>query len=879
MGRRIRDSLVVLAMMITVSAGGVAQVPDSAPRVQVLLRRDIAAAIPQLQRTISLQLEGASLDEALRTVAHRAELPITYNDAILPRDRKVWLTATEIRTDEALEEILRDSGLQLLPLASGQVVVVKARVQGGTVSGRVTDAKTAKPIPNVAVFLDGTHWRSTTGEDGAYRLVDVAAGNYTLTASRIGYTKQNQSVTVGAGQEISMDFVLQAAATELEQVVVSGTVTPTERKAVPTPISVITADQIEQRGYQRVDQIFRGDVPGAIAWDQGPYNYGSQIYLRGASGFNGGSVKTYVDGVEMADPFYIATIDPASIKRIEVLRGSEGSTLYGSQALSGVIQIFTKRGTPNTPQPQVEAKASAGDAESRWDNTVQQDHSLAVTGGGSDFSYRLGGGFLHNGDWVAHAHSTNVNLSGSVRGTQGPVTMELSGLFASRSLGYPQNPDFYHFDPSLSPSYDRTDLFKQQMYGLTVDYDATPAWRHTLVLGYGRTGVEHYLNRPLYSTPSDTFLTVVEGDLTRASLAYHTTYEGSLGPVFHGSLTAGADHWTYNRSAFGAFRVTTTNNASFFPAGASRSEYKNSGYFAQGQIAFRDALFVTAGLRAEDNQNFGQDFGLAWAPRVGVAYVRTMGDLTTKARVAYGKAIRPPDPGLAEANVSSSFIQEANPNLAPEQQVGSDGGLDLYFGRRGSLEATYYHQSAIDLIDGVVLSAGPPVTYQNQNVGRIKNTGWEFQGRLNAGPLSLTGTYSIMNSIVETLSPTYTGDLRPGDQMLDIPKHTAGARLSYSGRGTSGTVGVTHIGEWTEIDYVALYGYFYGGQQYRGSGRAYWMTYPAFTKFNLSVSQTLTDRIGVFLRSDNVTNKNVPENNNAYFGTGRVTMIGVQVKS
>ncbi len=210
--------------------------------------------------------------------------------------------------------------------------------------------------------------------------------------------------------------------------------------------------------------------------------------------------------------------------------------------------------------------------------------------------------------------------------------------------------------------------------------------------------------------------------------------------------------------------------------------------------------------------------------------------------------------------------------------MGSDGGLELYFGRRGSVEATYYHQTAIDLIDGVVLSASPQ-RYQNQNVGRIKNRGWEFQGRMNAGRLSLTGTYSIMNSIVEKVSPTYTGSLQPGDQMLDIPKHTAGAKLSYSVRGTTATVGVTWIGEWTEYDYLALYGYYYGGQAYRGSGRAYWMTYPAFTKFNLSVSQTLTDRVGVFLRSDNLTNRNVSEQNNANFSMGRVTMIGVRVKS
>src|SRR3989442_9605802 len=58
------------------------------------------------------------------------------------------------------------------------------------------------------------------------------SGTYTLTANRIGYAKQSQSVTVAAGQEVTTDLVLQAAATELEQVIVTGTVVPTDRKSV-----------------------------------------------------------------------------------------------------------------------------------------------------------------------------------------------------------------------------------------------------------------------------------------------------------------------------------------------------------------------------------------------------------------------------------------------------------------------------------------------------------------------------------------------------------------------------------------------------------------------------------------------------------------------
>ncbi len=862
-----------------------ARVAESAASTTLLAApRQHEAMTVRLRRPVSLKLENATLATALEEIDQQAELGLVYSSRVVPLERRVTVELRDVAAEDALREVLRGTDVDVAVTLAGQIVLVKRvppdpdAAQGGTVTGRVTDAKTGKAIPNVSVFLAGTRWRATTGEDGAYRLTDVAAGTYTLAVSRIGYSKQSQSVTLGAGQDVTVDVALQGAATQLEQVVVTGTVVPTERKAIPTPISVITADQIEEKGYQRVDQVFRGDIPGAMAWDQGPYNYYTQINIRGASSLTGSIVKTYIDGVEVADPYFLETIDPASIERIEVLRGPQGSTLYGSGALGGVMQIFTKHGTLGTPEPEVEAKVSAGLVQSRWDNTVQQDHALAVSGGGPDFSYRFGGGWLHWGDFVAHAHSTNANLSGNVRGTQGPVTIELSGRYYSKSFGYPISPDFYQFGGYYSPAYDPTDLIKQQTFGLTVDYTATSRWRHTLVFGYDRNGFDAYQNSPLYRTSADTFVTVNTYDETRGSVAYHTSYEGTLGRAVRASLTAGADHWTFHYGQFYAGQVTQTNNLSSVPGSGSRSQYDNSGYFAQGQLGIREALFVTAGLRAENNQNFGKDFGLLWAPRVGLAYVRAIGGLTAKARVAYGKAIRPPNPGYAQTVVGANSTQLGNPNLGPEQQVGPDAGLELYFGQHGSLEATYYHQTANDLIDGVVLNSSP-YTYQFQNIGRVRNTGWEFQGQLNARRLSLSGTYSITNSTVEQLSPTYGGDLRPGDQPLGTPKHAAGAAVSYSLPRTAVTLGMTYIGPWTSYDFLALFGFFYGGQPYRGSFRAYWMTYPSITKFHLSVSRTLTDRYSVFLRSDNLTNNHVSEVANSTITTGRTTMIGVRVKS
>jgi len=399
-----------------------------------------------------------------------------------------------------------------------------------------------------------------------------------------------------------------------------------------------------------------------------------------------------------------------------------------------------------------------------------------------------------------------------------------------------------------------------------------------VTLGFDRSAYDYYLTQPRFTTPADSFVYAFSAEETKTSVAYNTAVEVSLGPSIQSSLVAGVDHWNYHQGGFYSGNTSSTSGTFTAPTFGYRNEYTNTGYFVQEQVGFRNALFVTAGVRAEDNQNFGKDFGLAWAPRVGASYVRALGDVVVKARLSYGKAIRPPAPGYARTIITSSYEQLGNINLGPEEQFGSDGGLEFYFGRRGSLEATYYHQTAVDLIDQVFLGNSPVYTFQYQNVGKIKNTGWEFQGHLNAGRFSLNATYSYTNSVVQTLSPTYGGDLLPGDHLRHIPKHTGGVTLGYRLGRTALDLGMTYVGPWTEYDYGALFGYFYGGQPFRGSLRDYWITYPSFAKFNFAVSQTVTDRFSVFLRSDNLFNNDVSEPVNLYPNLGRVTMIGLQMR-
>src|SRR3989442_9068501 len=138
-------------------------------------------SVPALWRRISVDLNDVTLEQALNAVSRQAGLKLMYSKAVVPLDSRVHLQASNITVAGALIELLLDAGVDVMLARDGQLVLVKS-VQGGTVAGRVTEAKTGQPIAGASVALAGTRWRATTGNDGRYRLEDVTTGTYTLTA-------------------------------------------------------------------------------------------------------------------------------------------------------------------------------------------------------------------------------------------------------------------------------------------------------------------------------------------------------------------------------------------------------------------------------------------------------------------------------------------------------------------------------------------------------------------------------------------------------------------------------------------------------------------------------------------------------------------------
>ncbi len=840
-----------------------------------------------------LELQDVPLDAALTVIAGKAGVRLGYTREILPEGRRVTLRAAETTLEEAFTRVLDGTGLVVVPVGSRQLALVRrpggepvgrgeeSLVQLGVVTGRVTDAGTGAPLSGATVRLAAGRPGTLTRSDGRFRLEGVPAGTHALVASMIGYSPARREVAVQTGEAVESDFALAVSAVPLDQVIVTGTVTPTEVRAIPTPITIITADEIRERNVQRVDELFRGLVPGMISPGVGTSPQ-SEIRIRGSTTLTGTvGVKTYIDGFEVSSPTHIVHLDPTTIERIEIIRGPQASTIYGAGAIDGVIQIFTRRGRIGGGGPHLSGQAAVGLMERPYATGIasRQNYSIQAEGGTEWLTYSVGSSLRSTGDWQEDYGHRNLNLNGGARVTQGRLTLELTARQGNSEINSEWNPILKETGYTVfSRSPNETNYLDQETFGGTVGYRLTPGWSHTLTLGHDGTRLRRFGNAPRRTTPADTMIRIYAFTSATRSFSYSTSLELPTFGWIAAAVTGGADH---NSTDSWVTTVTATSRTAGTidgPHSLLRLPNENSGLFAQARVSAGDDLHLTAGVRADRNSNVGRDFGTAITPRIGMSYARQEGAVGAKLRLSYGEAIRPPSALHQQEMRAAGFHLLPNPELAPERQKGWDSGVDLYAGNWLTFGATYYDQTARDLIQSVVVQATtPPVQSQNQNVGSVRNSGWELEGRLRPLPGAVVaGTYSLLRSRVEQLSPTYSGELRVHDQLWAVPDHTATLSVSFALPIGTPLIEVTRFGPWRALDYVSFYGFLYGGHPYRGSTRAYYVEYPAFTKVNAMISRSFTPHLGGFLRIDNVTADRSFEWINVVPAEGRTVTLGLR---
>jgi len=263
-----------------------------------------------------------------------------------------------------------------------------AAAQDGAIVGQVTDATSQRPVSSAQVVLVGTSLGTLSRDNGRFVILNVPPGDYTVRVSRIGYAAMEAQITVVADRSTEQDFAMAVQALGLDELVVTGTAGAARRREIGNAITQLDVDRDVVGPPVNVDALLQARVPGmSITQSSASSGGGAMIRLRGnVSMTQSNQPLVYIDGVRVRSEGFgknvppvgysgrsnndisspLNSVNPQDIERVEVIKGAAATTLYGTEASAGVIQIFTRRG-------------SVGEAN--WTGQVEQGFARNLTFG------------------------------------------------------------------------------------------------------------------------------------------------------------------------------------------------------------------------------------------------------------------------------------------------------------------------------------------------------------------------------------------------------------------------------------------------------------------------------------------------------------------
>lgn len=686
----------------------------------------------------------------------------------------------------------------------------------------------------------------------------------------------------------------------LDRVVVTGSATSAPARELSVGLDVISGEKLRRENINTVSDALDAYVPGMWSWAQSPSNMlNAYASIRGASSFGLSYPKIYIDGIEVANPLLLSRFNATSIDRIEVIRGPQGSALYGTDAISGVINIVTRHEGTSDHGMHAELRSTAGMSQSAYAHDVlAQDHTLTLASGSSTRSADLHVEAGSMGAFVPDGYSRQLLANGAARivGTSGTLSssarlyVEQAGAGNSLlTMSHPVTPV-----DSSAPTQTTTrspQSVTEYTLGTTATLFGNERWTHTFVAGidgYRLSNVQ--TNYTPVPSALDSALRAAQGGADRATIRASSEMHVNAGGPTRATLTFSAEHAALRLSALETSRMLSAERGGYHTSYVEQNAttWQNStGLTAQVNVAVDDLFFATGGVRVERDSRLAADERIAALPMLGVSSVGDYGPFTIKLRAAYGEGIRPPTTATRWQLWQPGVIGPQTP-LGPEKQSGTELGMDLSLRRALSLQLTRFDQRASGLIQQVAIAtdSGPQgrhMLYAAENVGEIANSGWELEATGAWSRLSATGALTFVDSRVQRVAPGYTGDLVAGDRMLQVPARTASLNLSWTAPDWHAALTGSRALDWINYDELAL------AQAWSSETRPmrdlvgprlreYWQRYDGGLRLRATASRDLRPDLSFEISADNLLNYQRGEPDDVTIVPGRTIMTGVRIR-
>ncbi|MGB8904062.1 MAG: TonB-dependent receptor [Candidatus Sulfotelmatobacter sp.] len=665
-------------------------------------------------------------------------------------------------------------------LAAASAADLKLKVvdpQSATVSGA-----------QISLFSKGTDTPLKivfSSAEGMATFPGVSSGNYQIQVLAPGFAPQTEDIATHS-DVITIHLHLAPAS---ETVVVTATRTPALAEETGSNISTLESGQLETMQPTAADDAVRF-LPGAVVNTAGQRGGLSSLFVRGGeSNYN----KVMVDGVTINEPggtFDFGTLPLTEANRMEFLRGTQ-STLYGSDAMTSVVQVFTRTGSTRTPE--LRFGADGGNF-----STANGNASFAGTRGHFDYNV-FGDQFNTNGSGINDAYSDSLQGANLGAALNDEVSFRLHMRHSNSHSGVPGEWSFNGYDPlvnvngvtqPLQPDPSEWSQLNSLLGSAELTVAAPSGWQHRF------TGFD-YLYR--YTDLN------VNGDPARVSPLYgqfdfpshQYDHINRVGFEYQGDYS----ERTWAHTTFG-YRIENENGVVGdldYPPSSSGQRLNQDAYLQQ-QLTW-GRLSAVAGGRFVHSSVFGN----TGVPRIALTLLARRGGETfsgTRLRFSYATGYK--EPRLEETFAGPPY-SIPNPGLKPERVRAFEAGIqqDFLHGKY-VFNATYFNNLFHDQINYVTVNQTTFVgEYFNVNQAFAQGAEVELQARLRS-KLLLSTAYTYTSTEILSNPAPIDSQYDPGQPLLRRPKHSATMLVSYLGSRWGANLSGSFVGRRPDDDFYGF---------------------------------------------------------------------------
>jgi outer membrane cobalamin receptor len=663
--------------------------------------------------------------------------------------------------------------------ASFLIFFALAAASAAELKVRVIDPQSAA-VAGAQVSLlnnNGTVLHATISKgDGSTSFGNVPNGEYQVQVLAAGFARLIISVTAPRADPITAQLEIGSAA---EVVVVTATRTPVPAAESGASVSLLDAAQLQVMQPIDASDAIRF-LPGAVVDTSGQRGGLASLFVRGGdSRYN----KVLIDSVPVNDSggtMDFGVVPLSEVSRIEFARGAQ-STLYGSDAMTSVVQTFSQTGNTRTPELRfggdggnfdtAHGFASVSGARDRWDfNFFGEQFNSAGKGPNDDYSNSLQGANI----------GLQINRSALLR---------VRARHANSHTGVQGEWDFNN-QPLLPPDADQQARTNDLLGSAELTLSGRSGWQHRLV------GFEYNHRRENEDTVPD----------RGCDLANFIFLDCPFHAVDHFNR-AGFDYqgdyaerrWTHTTLGYefedeNAFVGDTTAPP------VLHGLRRNHAVYAQ-QVMQLKRLSVVAGGRFVHNETFGNKF----VPRVASSYLALRGGQFfsgTRLRFSYAT-------GIKEARFEESFATGPgivpNPHLKAEENRAFETGIEQSFlSGRYAFSAIYFNNLFRNQIDFAIID---PTTftgeYENIDKSFAQGAEVEFRGHVFR-QFSLDAAYNYASTQILEQPFAFDPQHEPGNPLIRRPKHSGSILLSYLGSRWGANLGGSFVGRRPDSDFFVL---------------------------------------------------------------------------